>query len=43
LKDDDVLPGRLCPIHEGSMKQRVRRALESVFSQLGRKIRGILR
>jgi 1A family penicillin-binding protein len=43
LKEDDVVPGRLCPIHEGSVKQRVRRALEDVFSQLGRKIRGILR
>ncbi len=43
FKEDDVVPGRLCSIHQGSVKQRVRRALEGALSQLGRKIRDILR
>jgi 1A family penicillin-binding protein len=43
LKPDDQLPGRLCSVHEGSIKQQVRRAIEGLFSGLGRKIRGIFR
>ncbi len=43
FKEGDVIPGRLCPIHEGTVKQRVRRALEGVFSGIGKKIRGIFR
>jgi membrane carboxypeptidase/penicillin-binding protein len=43
FKEGDIIPGRLCPLHEGTVKQRVRRALEGVFSGLGRKIRGIFR
>ena len=43
FKPDDQTPGRLCPLHQGSMKQRVRRALEGVLSDLGKRIRGIFR
>ena len=30
LKDGDDAPGRLCPIHQGSIKQRVRRSVEGL-------------
>jgi 1A family penicillin-binding protein len=43
FKEGDIIPGRLCPIHKGTVKQRVRRAIEGVFSGLGKKIRGIFR
>jgi 1A family penicillin-binding protein len=43
FKEGDTIPGRLCPIHQGTVKQRVRRAIEGVFSGLGKKIRGIFR
>jgi penicillin-binding protein 1A len=43
LKDGDDAPGRLCPLHEGSMKQRIRRSVEGFFSGLGKKLKGILR
>jgi 1A family penicillin-binding protein len=43
LKEGDDAPGRLCTIHPGSMKQRVRRAIEGVFSGLGKKLKGIFR
>jgi penicillin-binding protein 1A len=38
FKEGDQVPGRLCPIHQGSMKQRVRRAVEGFFSGLGKRI-----
>ena len=41
LKEGDDAPGRLCPIHQGTVKQRVRRAIEGIFTGLGRKIRGV--
>jgi hypothetical protein len=43
LKETDDVPTRLCPVHRGTIKQRVKRALEGVVSGLGRKIRGIFR
>jgi 1A family penicillin-binding protein len=43
LKESDDAPGRLCPIHKGSIKQRVRRAVEGFFSGLGKKLKGILK
>jgi 1A family penicillin-binding protein len=43
LKQEDKAPGRLCTVHQGSIKQQVRRAIEGLFSDLGRKIRGIFR
>jgi hypothetical protein len=43
FKEGDTIPGRLCPLHQGSVKQRVQRALEGFFSGLGRRLKGILR
>jgi 1A family penicillin-binding protein len=43
LKEWDEVPGRLCTVHEGSMKQRVRRSIEGFFSGLGRRLKGIIR
>jgi hypothetical protein len=43
LKEEDEAPGRLCPVHQGSVKQRVRRAVEGFFSGLGRRIGGWLK
>jgi hypothetical protein len=43
FKHGDTIPGRLCPLHQGTVKQRIRRAVEGVFSDIGRKIRGIFR
>jgi penicillin-binding protein 1A len=43
LKEGDESPGRLCTIHQGSVKQRLRRSIEGFFSGLGRKVKGIFR
>ena len=43
FKEADDVPTRLCPIHRGTIKQRVKRAFEGVVSGIGRKIRGIFR
>jgi penicillin-binding protein 1A len=43
FKDGDQVPGRLCPIHSGSIKQRVRRAMEGFLSGLGKRIGRIFR
>ena len=43
FKENDDVPSRLCPIHRGTVKQRVRRAFEGFFSGLGRKLKGIFR
>jgi hypothetical protein len=37
------VPGRLCSLHQGTMKQQVRRAIEGLFTGLGKRIRGIFR
>ena len=43
LKEGDDAPGRLCTIHKGSIKQRVRRGVEGFFSGLGKKLKEIIR
>jgi penicillin-binding protein 1A len=43
LKQDDEAPTRLCQVHQGSIKQQVRRAIEGLLSGLGKRIRGIFR
>ena len=43
FKENDDVPSRLCPIHRGTVKQRVRRAFEGFLSGLGRKLKGIFR
>jgi membrane carboxypeptidase/penicillin-binding protein len=43
FKEGDQVPGRLCPIHEGNLKQRARRAIEGFFGAIGRGVKGIFR
>ena len=43
FKQGDQVPGRLCPIHQGSLKQRARRAIEGFFGALGRGLKGIFK
>ena len=43
FKEGDEIPTRLCPIHQGTVKQQIRRAVQGLFSALGRKLRGIFR
>ena len=43
LKEGDDFPGRLCTVHQGSIKQRVRRSIEGFFSGFGKKLKGIFR
>jgi hypothetical protein len=43
FKENDDVPSRLCPVHRGTVKQRVRRAVEGILSGIGRKIKGIFR
>ena len=43
FKDGDEVPGRLCPIHEGTLKQRARRAIEGFFGAIGRGLKGIFK
>ena len=38
FKEDDRVPGRLCSLHQGTVKQRVRRAVEGLLSGLGKRI-----
>jgi 1A family penicillin-binding protein len=41
-KGDDV-PHQLCPIHQGSLKQEARRALDGILAKVGRKILDIFK
>jgi penicillin-binding protein 1A len=43
FKQGDDIPTRLCPIHQGTVKQQIRRAVQGFFSSLGRKLKGIFR
>jgi 1A family penicillin-binding protein len=43
FKENDDVPSRLCPIHRGTVKQRVTRAIEGFFGGLGRKLKGIFK
>ena len=43
FKQDDQIPSRLCTVHQGTVKQRVTRAIEGFFSGLGKKLKGILK
>ncbi len=43
FKEADDVPTRLCSVHRGTIKQRVKRALEGLVSGIGEKIRGIFR
>jgi 1A family penicillin-binding protein len=41
FKAGDDIPSRLCPVHEGSLRQEARRAIEGLFGAIGRRVRGI--
>ena len=43
FKEGDQVPSRLCPIHQGSVKQQLKRAVQGFFSGLGRKLKGIFK
>jgi penicillin-binding protein 1A len=43
FKEGDAVPSKLCPLHEGSLRQRARRAVQEVLTEIGRAIRGIFR
>jgi penicillin-binding protein 1A len=43
FKKGDAIPSRLCPIHQGNVKQQLKRAVQGFFAGLGRKLKGIFR
>jgi penicillin-binding protein 1A len=43
FKEGDQVPTRLCPLHQGSVKQTIRRAVQGFFSGLGKKLKGIFK
>jgi 1A family penicillin-binding protein len=43
FKDGDDVPGQLCTLHEGSIRQRVARTVQGWWAEAGRRVRGIFR
>jgi penicillin-binding protein 1A len=43
FKDGDEVPSRLCTLHKGSIRQRLRRTFQGWMAEAGRKVRGIFR
>jgi membrane carboxypeptidase/penicillin-binding protein len=43
LKEGDDVPGRLCTLHKGSLKQQAQRAVQGVLSSIWRRIREAVR
>ena len=43
FKEGDDIPGRLCTLHPGSVRQRVTRTLQGWAAEMGRRVRGIFR
>jgi penicillin-binding protein 1A len=43
FKDGDDVPGGLCRLHRGTIRQRVARAVEGMVAELGRRIRDVFR
>ena len=43
FKDGDDVSSDLCTLHEGTVKQRFVRVMESIGNAIGAKIRGIFR
>jgi hypothetical protein len=33
----------MCPVHQGSVKQQIQRAVKGIFSGIGKKLKGIFR
>ena len=43
FKEGDEIPSRLCPIHQGTVKQQIKRAVKGFFSGLRKKLKGIFK
>jgi hypothetical protein len=43
FKEGDDIPTRLCPIHQGTVKQQIKRAVQGLFSAIGQKLKGIFK
>jgi penicillin-binding protein 1A len=43
LKRGDAVPDQMCPIHRGSLRQRVTRTIQGWTAELARKLRGLFR
>jgi membrane carboxypeptidase/penicillin-binding protein len=43
FKEGDDVPSKLCPLHEGTLKQETQRVVQGVLSGIGRAIRGIFK
>jgi penicillin-binding protein 1A len=43
LKHGDDVPGQLCTLHSGSIRQRLTRTMQGLMSEAGRRIRGMLK
>ena len=43
FKEGDDVPGRLCSLHQGSIRQRVTRTVQGWISEMGRRVKGIFR
>jgi 1A family penicillin-binding protein len=43
FKEGDEVPGRLCALHPGSIRQRVTRTVQGWMAEMGRRARGIFR
>jgi 1A family penicillin-binding protein len=43
FKEEDNIPSRMCPVHQGSVKQQIARAMKGFFSGIGKKLKGIFK
>lgn len=43
FKDGDDVPGRLCTLHPGSIRQRVTRTVQGWMEEMGRRVKGVFR
>jgi 1A family penicillin-binding protein len=43
LKDGDDVPGRLCTLHRGSIRQRLTRTFQGWMAEAGRRVRGMVK
>jgi membrane carboxypeptidase/penicillin-binding protein len=43
FKEGDEIPSRLCTIHQGTIKQRVQRAVQGIFGAIGKGLKGIFK
>jgi membrane carboxypeptidase/penicillin-binding protein len=43
FKEGDEVPGRLCTVYHGSIRQRVTRTVQGWMAEMGRRVRGIFR